>query len=107
MPLNHSNNIISSWKSDEFAINEIVTLIKNKKLTVPQYQRRQIWSDKKQLELIESIKSGFPFGSILLYQDSTENSNFHLIDGLQRCTTFYRFITNPGLFFDKNIDILN
>ena len=55
---------------------------------------------KSEKELIDSIKKGIPFGSILLYNDEEAN-NFRLIDGLQRCTTIYEFISNPANYLTK------
>lgn len=96
---------MSNWKPDSFTIEEIVNLIKEQKLTVPPYQRGNVWSETKEKKLIDSIKKGYPFGSILMYQDDKEI--YHLIDGLQRCTTFYRYSNNPAKFFNSEIDVPN
>lgn len=94
---------MSNWKPSTFTIEEIVEFIKEKKLTIPPYQRGNVWSSTKEKDLIDSIKKGYPFGSILMYQD--DNDIFHLIDGLQRCTTFYRYSSNPAKFFNSEIDV--
>lgn len=90
----------NSWKMEEFTAQEIHEKQENRKIVVPKYQRGIVWKDNQKKELIDSIKKGIPFGSILLYHDENAN-NYRLIDGLQRCTTIYEFISNPANFFDE------
>lgn len=94
---------MSTWKPDEYTVNEINDMITKGSLTVPQYQRGQVWNKTKKKKLIDSIKMGFPFGSILLYKKT--DSEYHLIDGLQRCSTLYDYSSKPAKFFDKVKDI--
>lgn len=49
--------------------------------------------------MIETIKKGYPFGAILIYEDSQGKQQ--LIDGLQRCTTIFKFVSNPSNFFNE------
>ena len=93
----------SSWKPETFSVEEIVNKIKNKSITVPLYQRGQVWEEAKEKALIESIKLCYPFGSILLYKKPGDE--YHLIDGLQRCTTFYRYLEDPAHYFDSELDV--
>ena len=92
----------NSWKMEEFTAHEIHEKQKQGKIVVPKYQRGIVWKESQRKELIDSIKKGIPFGSILLYEDESKN-NYRLIDGLQRCTTIYEFISNPANFFDEDI----
>ena len=87
------------WKPDSFTAEQLESLIKDKKITIPPYQRGIVWDDKKKDKLIDSIKNGFPFGSILLYEDQTTGT-FQLIDGLQRSSTIFEFVNNPAKYFD-------
>jgi len=96
---------MSSWKPDTIKAYEIVEKIKSKEITVPQYQRGQVWKSEQEEKLIDSIKNNFPFGTILLYKKG--DKEYHLIDGLQRCTTLLRYLENPAKFFNINIDIDN
>lgn len=70
-------------------------------IIVPRYQRRLVWNHDKQRGLIDSIKKGYPFGSLLLYEDG----EFHgkrrhdLIDGLQRTNAIRNYMDNPNQFF--------
>ena len=89
----------NSWKMEEFTAQVIHKKKEDKKIVVPKYQRGIVWKENQKKELIDSIKKGIPFGSILLYYDENAN-NYRLIDGLQRCTTIYEFISNPANFFD-------
>ena len=91
----------NSWKMEEFTAEEIHQKQEEKKIVVPKYQRGIVWKENQKKELIDSIKKGIPFGSILLYHDENAN-NYRLIDGLQRCTTIYEFISNPANFFDTD-----
>lgn len=92
------------WENEEFIAEDLVEKIRNKEILVPQYQRGQVWDVDAQEKLIDSIKKGFPFGTILLYFDK-EDQRYRLIDGLQRCTTISKYINNPSLIFNKNTDI--
>lgn len=79
-----------------------------KKITIPEFQRRLVWSKDKQEKLIVSIKSGYPFGSLLLYEDiasgnQTEESKrfYKLIDGLQRTQALLKYTEKPNTFFSR------
>ena len=77
----------------------------NKKVTIPEFQRRLVWSKKKQVGLIKSIKSGFPFGSLLVYKDNDTDGaveNYKLIDGLQRTQTLRQYTSHPNSAFNKS-----
>ena len=91
----------NTWKMEEFTAQEIHEKKESKKIEVPIYQRGIVWKDSQKKDLIDSIKKGIPFGSILLYHDENKNK-YRLIDGLQRCTTIYEFISNPANFFDED-----
>lgn len=45
-------------------------------------------------QLIDSIRKGYPFGSLLLYEIFEEDYKYQLIDGLQRLTTIMNFEYN-------------
>ena len=85
---------------------------KNWQITIPEFQRRLVWPENKQKELINSIKKGFPFGSLLLFEDiekgkkDASNKKFYnLIDGLQRTHALKRYTSNPNSFFsDADLD---
>lgn len=91
------------WKPSEYSVEELQLAIENKQITIPPYQRGCVWNSKQKQSLIDTIKKGYPFGSILVYEDSSRKQQ--IIDGLQRCSTVFEFVTNPTRFFDEqNID---
>ena len=59
-----------------------------------------MWKPSQKERLIDSIKNGFPFGTILLYQK--DDNTYQLIDGLQRSSTIYEYLHNPAKFFREN-----
>ena len=74
----------------------------NKKVTIPEFQRRIVWSRQKQEDLITSIKKGYPFGSLLLARGSNSQSSmvhYKLIDGLQRTQTLRKYSSHPNNSF--------
>lgn len=60
---------MKQWENKEFIAKDLVSKIKAQEILVPQYQRGQVWKEKTQKKLMDSIKKGFPFGTILLYLD--------------------------------------
>lgn len=75
-------------------------------ITIPGFQRRLVWPEKNQKELIASIKKGYPFGSLLLYENKQRQHNeprnrtyYNLIDGLQRTNALKQYTSNPNRFF--------
>lgn len=76
---------------------------KKRKVLIPKYQRNLVWGNKQKQLFIESIKSGFPVGSLLLYKVGSEEDieSFNLVDGLQRTTTIKNYIESPTEFFDE------
>ncbi|WP_323714369.1 DUF262 domain-containing protein [Mammaliicoccus sciuri] len=69
------------------------------KLKLPTFQRALVWSNNQKQEFFNTLKDGFPFGSILLYEYENENK-YSLIDGLQRYTTMLDFKDNPTNYIE-------
>lgn len=57
----------------------------------PKYQRRERWTPQKQSALIESFLLNVPVPPIYLAED--EFGRYSVVDGKQRITAIYRFIT--------------
>ncbi|MBE6146492.1 MAG: DUF262 domain-containing protein [Firmicutes bacterium] len=98
---------MGSWDMTKYSVEVLNDDIKNSRITIPKYQRGAVWNKQQKEKLIDSMNKGFPFGSILLYEN---NGTRQIIDGLQRSTTIIEFVKNPALFFTSdNIDekILN
>ena len=91
-----SSNLVNP---EVWLVSKIVENIDEKKVILPRYQRAQVWTKKKQKSLIDSMMSGFPIGSLLLYENKADGT-WQLIDGLQRATTIYTYRKSPLEFAD-------
>lgn len=68
------------------------------KLEMPPFQRGVVWSQSKQKDLIRSLKSGYPVGSLLFYKQPPDEDGIEvclLIDGLQRTTAIRDYCQRP------------
>lgn len=90
----------SNWIAEKYKAMDLTKRIRDGKIKIPHYQRGQVWNDSQKAKLIDSIKRGFPFGSILLYKK--DDGSFQLIDGLQRVSTLYEYLFNPAKFFKQS-----
>ena len=72
------------------------------KLTIqPEYQRNYIYADgKRDVAVIESILKGYPLG--LIYFVKLSDTQFEVLDGQQRITSFGRFVTNKFAVKDEH-----
>lgn len=75
-------------------------------IRIPVFQRGIVWNDEDKKKLIESIKLGYPVGSLMAYETYEDNKPvWSLIDGLQRTSTIIEYldkpfkIANPSLFY--------
>lgn len=82
--------------------------IGNNRVTIPEYQRRLVWSQSTRKGLIDSIKRGFPFGSILIYEDIARGHSagdgkryYNLIDGLQRTQALKSYVEYQNGYFTR------
>ena len=106
------------WETNTFEKNEIPDL-KEKTITIPEFQRGPVWNNEKRIDLIYTIKNDLPFGCILLSHNEerkrkllmskkkmrNKNDFYKIIDGQQRCNTIFSFMDRPNEFFSKrNID---
>src|SRR5579883_2403367 len=65
-------------------------------IVIPTFQRSFIWNKKQRADLIESIRSGYPIGCLLLYHAGFEGNvqKLRLVDGLQRSVTLLKYTTD-------------
>ncbi|MCY3832855.1 MAG: DUF262 domain-containing protein [Chloroflexi bacterium] len=80
----------------------------NSRVTIPEFQRRLVWSQATRKNLIDSIKKGFPFGSILIYEDVARGQAaadgmryYNLIDGLQRTQALKSYVEYQNGYFTR------
>ena len=87
-----------------WSLSDIAEALKEKgeegrRIVVPKFQRNLVWSHDQKRLFIDSVRCGFPIGTILLYNKEGTNT-YSLIDGLQRSTTIKDFIENPTSYFE-------
>ncbi len=80
----------------------------NNRVTIPEFQRRLVWSQATRKGLIDSIKRGFPFGSILIFEDIARGHSsgdgkryYNLIDGLQRTQALKSYVEYQNGYFTR------
>ncbi len=91
---------MNTWKPDSFTAKELENKISQGKIIVPKFQRGLVWSEKQKETLIDSIKRGLPFGTLLLFRNADQGID-QIIDGLQRCSTIFEFMRNPAKYFSE------
>jgi hypothetical protein len=89
-----------------------------KALTLPKYQRNFVWNSQKRKELIDSIRRGFPVGTLIVRKIDKmteiervdghliQSETFEVLDGLQRSTTLLLHRLNFLELIDE-ADVLN
>jgi hypothetical protein len=99
---------ISYSKPDAWTVDELMDAlhdnpIQKKRVVLPRYQRNLVWSDGQCKKFIDSLKKGYPFGSLLLYNIGPHDNSEHysLIDGLQRVSTLSKHEKCRTKFFDE------
>lgn len=108
-------------RPDKDRLINLINDIKKGKIVVPKFQRDIVWSVKQRLELFDSIRKGFPIGSLLFWNPEKDDFGFnnkigpytldlntnkysYIIDGYQRITTLFSALINPEDYDKKNID---
>ncbi len=88
---------ITSYGAD-YTVDSLVKRMKGGAFTVPEFQRRYIWSQKHASKFIESLLMGLPVPGIFLYKEAGTNKHL-VIDGQQRLKTLQAFYS--GVFGEK------
>ena len=74
----------------------------NKVIVVPMFQRGKRWKEEQETTFIDSLKKGYPVGTMLFYKKVENNQEIYmLVDGLQRGNTIKKYISNPTQYFSK------
>ncbi len=80
-------------RNEHRTVHEVVRRIKQGFYIMnPDFQRDFIWSEDKQSKLIESVLMRIPLPVFYLAED--KQGNMIVVDGLQRLSTFKRFLNN-------------
>ncbi|MEU5198905.1 DUF262 domain-containing protein [Streptomyces scabiei] len=94
-------------------LSNVVTRIRSGDIALPDFQRDFVWDSSKTEELIQSIISEFPVGTLLFWKQGSESlfasRNFEgapplgdkkpvdlVLDGQQRLTALYQALTGTG-----------
>lgn len=77
----------------------------NKVISVPMFQRGHRWKKEQQIAFIDSLKKGYPVGTMLFYETfESGKQTYILVDGLQRGNSIRSYMTNPtDFFYDSSI----
>ncbi|MDE6628215.1 MAG: DUF262 domain-containing protein [Muribaculaceae bacterium] len=94
-----------SHKPSAMFIRQIINEITDGKVAVPAFQRNYVWTKEQVIDLFDSIKRGFPIGTVLLWGgdgsikgtrniltdkiDPEGTAKLYVLDGRQRLSTFY------------------
>lgn len=99
-------------------ISELVDGIRKRDVVLPEFQREYVWSREQAKQLMVSLVKGYPVGSLLFWKTDTPPDLKNLeaapdklgtlqvtLDGQQRLTTLYMFITGeiPPYYTEKDI----
>jgi hypothetical protein len=106
-------NIASRLQTETPLLRDLITGLKKGEIKVPKFQRRFIWREDQALNLLDSIASNYPVGSLLLWKtqgklaaerDIGEFSlpktddltpTEYVLDGQQRLTVIYSCLGAP------------
>ncbi len=79
-------------ESYDFTVSTLVDYLRGRKIAIPRYQRRYIWTDSQASRLIESLIIQCPIPVVYLNQEKDETLS--VIDGNQRLTSLRRYLNN-------------
>lgn len=88
---------------------ELFNMMRNSSLILtPSFQRKLVWNDTHKEDFIETILLGFPFPEIYLADGGinleTQTSETLVVDGQQRLSTIFQYITSSPEFTIKRME---
>lgn len=102
-----SVNIASRLETGTPFLKDLIADIRSGEIKVPQFQRKFVWKEEQALQLLDSIASNYPVGSLLLWKTKNKLSSErnigafklpetddmtptdYVLDGQQRLTVIY------------------
>jgi len=91
-------------QSYDKSVRDLISMIDDGSIDLdPDYQRNYLWDNKKASLLIESFLLNIPIP--VIYVAENDDSEWNVIDGLQRLTSLNRFFKNE--FRLSRLDVLN
>lgn len=106
-------NLKGRLDTDTKDIDSLIKEIRNGEMKVPQFQRPFVWKDEQALDLLDSIASNYPIGSLLLWKTHSKmkternigdfqlpetddvDPTHYVLDGQQRLTVIYSCLGAP------------
>ncbi|GLJ62466.1 DUF262 domain-containing protein [Microbacterium sp. JZ70] len=110
-------------------LNVVLRQIDRTSLRIPRFQRHFVWDESDVLELLESIKRGYPIGSVLTWKVESADGYFSgfrteafpeadervtsfevILDGAQRLSSLYGCLRHPDaspkykIYYDADSD---
>lgn len=77
-----------------YSLRQVVDMIHEGDIDLaPDFQRQYVWKARQRSGLIESLLLGIPLPSFYFNEDDT--GRLQVVDGVQRLTTIYRYVTEP------------
>lgn len=91
---------------DKWTLSDIIDACshkptKKRKMQIPKFQRRRVWTSEKEDELIDTLKSSnISIGVLQLWKIGTIDGldNYLLVDGLHRTSTLTKYFDDPFSF---------
>lgn len=81
-----------SLSSSDWTVETLYGQIKKGNINLsPEFQRRQVWDEKKQTAFIESLILGIPVPQIVIAQNGATRGKYLVLDGKQRLLSIMRF----------------
>lgn len=81
----------------DFSVATLVEMMNKRDITVPDFQRRYVWSDRQASRLVESLIIQCPIPVIYMNQERDES--FSVIDGNQRLNSLKRYLEDAFPLF--------
>ena len=100
-------NISSRLETGTPLLRDLITGVRKGETKIPKFQRRFVWGDEQALNLLDSIASNYPVGSLLLWRTNSKlaaernlgefllpqtddmSPTDYVLDGQQRLTVIY------------------
>jgi uncharacterized protein with ParB-like and HNH nuclease domain len=74
------------------------------KIQIPPFQRDFVWTNEKKLELLESLKNGYPIGSVLFWQPNQDIKQNLIDEELQTVGGYYLKVKDDKIDFYYILD---
>jgi hypothetical protein len=94
---------INKTTYEKLSVSDLHSKIAIDEIVLPRYQRDIVWDEERKQKLIDSIRNGFPIGSLLLAEfelikSGVRHKVLKVIDGLQRTSTLQDYLNHPERF---------